>query len=85
MMMPTTDYLGCGPLAAGGLVEGGQRADPHMAPPMMMPSRASSKVKALIPFMSCWTGPVLGMALKSGAHRTRRRRSHQAWKSVRSS
>src|SRR4029453_11457712 len=37
-----------------------------MAPPMMMPTSDSSRAKAPIPLISCWTGPAPGMASKSG-------------------
>src|SRR5215218_769224 len=37
-----------------------------MAPPMMIPTSASSSAKAPRPLMICWTGPAPGMALKSG-------------------
>src|ERR687896_230475 len=42
-----------------------------MAPPMMMPTSASSSAKAPIPLISCWTGPAPGMASKSGVKFTR--------------
>src|SRR5512133_2333858 len=42
-----------------------------MAPPMMMPTSDSSRAKAPIPLISCWTGPAPGMALKSGVKLTR--------------
>src|SRR4029453_7140019 len=42
-----------------------------MAPPMMIPTRESSRAKAPIPLISCWTGPAPGMALKSGVKVTR--------------
>src|SRR5918992_2193221 len=41
-----------------------------MAPPMMMPTRASSRAKAPIPLISCWIGPDPGMASKSGVNVT---------------
>src|ERR671925_2412664 len=37
-----------------------------MAPPMMIPTSASSSANAPTPLMICWTGPAPGMALKSG-------------------
>src|SRR4029450_11511911 len=42
-----------------------------MAPPMMMPTSESSRAKAPIPLISCWTGPAPGMASKSGGKFTR--------------
>src|SRR5918999_4084925 len=42
-----------------------------MAPPMMIPTRASSRAKPPITLISCWTGPAPGMASKSGVKLTR--------------
>src|SRR5919109_4763935 len=41
-----------------------------MAPPMMIPTSASSSANAPTPLMICCTGPAPGMALKSGVKLT---------------
>src|SRR5215217_7605295 len=66
MMAPTTEYgVARLPTAAWWQLDDSEPT-PHMAPPMMMPTRESSRAKAPIPLISCWMGPAPGMAPKSG-------------------